>query len=300
MTRCKSLIAALACLMMLTPLASCGTTDATDTDPNIERSYVVGTVEKNDDIAAMLPDTVTKDGKLTVGSNLTYAPAEFLANDGKTPVGYEIDLAKALGDVFGLQVDIVNSSFDTIIPSVGVKYDIGMSGFTVSEERIEAVDFVTFARAGLSFAVRKGNPTNADPKHLCGMRIAVQTGTVGETVMYDAQDQCMAEGEDPIELLPYQSQSDVTTALVAGRVDLLYTDTPVAGFAVKQTEGQLELLGEDESVEPMGIAIAKGDDATAEAVKAAMEELAANGTYKAIMEAWGVEDIMMDSIRVNM
>lgn len=299
MTRYKPLAAALACLVMILPLAACGTSDATDEDPNIQRGYAAGTLAKNEQLAAMLPDSVLESGKLTVGTNLTYAPAEFLANDGKTPVGYEIDMANALSDLFGLQVDIQNASFETIIPSLGSKFDIGMSVFTVSEERLKAVDFVTYARAGLSFAVRTGNPTHVDVNDLCGTRISVQTGTVGETVMYEAQDQCKAEGRDPIELLLYKDQSNVTTALVAGRVDVMYGDTPVASYAVTQTEGQVELIGEDESVEPIGIAVAKGDEDTLNAVKAAMDELFENGTYQAIMAAWGLEDMMMQAPGIN-
>ena len=91
----------------------------------------------------MLPDYVTKDGKLTVGMDTSYAPAEFLAADGKTPVGFDVDIAKALAGVFGLEADPETANFDSIIPAVGAKYDIGISSFTVTKERLEAVDFVS-------------------------------------------------------------------------------------------------------------------------------------------------------------
>lgn len=299
MRRLKTALALALAALMIVPLAACGTTDATDSDPDIARSYNVDGIQKDDAIAAMLPESVTDDGKFTVGVNITYAPAEFLAADGKTPVGYEIDLDKALAKIFGLDLDIQNSTFDTIIPAVGSKYDVGISGFTVNKERIEAVDFVTYAQAGLTFAARKGNPTHVNVNDLCGTRVSVQVGVVAETEMYKMQDACQAAGKKRIEILPYRNQTDVTTALIAGRVDLMYADTPVTGYAVAQTGDQLQVLGENEGVAPMGVAIKKGDDATVKAVKAALDKLKETGDYERIMKAWGVENVMVDKFEVN-
>ncbi len=67
---------------------------------------------------------------------------EFAAADGKTPVGFDVDIAKALAEVFGLEANPETANFDSIIPAVGAKYDIGISSFTVTKERLEAVDFV--------------------------------------------------------------------------------------------------------------------------------------------------------------
>ena len=115
-------------------------------------------MKKDASIAALLPDSVTKDGKFTVGMDTSYAPAEFLAEDGKTPVGYDVDLVKAMANIFGLKADPVTANFDSIIPSVGSKYDIGVSSFTVTNERLDSVDFVTFYKAGSTWVTKKGNP----------------------------------------------------------------------------------------------------------------------------------------------
>ena len=299
MGRTRTLLAGLCATALLVALTACGTSDQPDVDPDIARSYDVSAIHKDEALAAMLPQSITKDGKLTIGSNLTYAPAEFLATDGRTPVGYEIDFAKALANLFGLELDVQNAPFESIIPAVGTKYDIGLSGFTVNNERIEAVDFVTYAKAGLTFAVRKGNPAHASVNDLCGERISVQVGTVGETEMYKAQDKCSAEGKKAIELLPYGGQNYVTTALVSGRVNMMYGDTPVIGYAVAQTDDQLEIIGEDEGVAPMGMAIAKGDEATVQAMKAALDKLIADGTYTKIMDAWGVQNVMIKEPEIN-
>ena len=88
---------------MIVSLGACGTSEKSDSAASSDSEsssnttgYDVSGVTKDDDIAAMLPKSVTKDGKLTVGMDTSYAPAEFLAEDGKTPVGFDVDIAKAV------------------------------------------------------------------------------------------------------------------------------------------------------------------------------------------------------------
>ncbi|WP_259298592.1 transporter substrate-binding domain-containing protein [Bifidobacterium pseudocatenulatum] len=88
---------------MIVSLGACGTSEKSDSAASSDSEsssnttgYDVSGVTKDDDIAAMLPESVTKDGKLTVGMDTSYAPAEFLAENGKTPVGFDVDIAKAV------------------------------------------------------------------------------------------------------------------------------------------------------------------------------------------------------------
>lgn len=88
---------------MIVSLGACGTSEKSDSAASSDSEsssnttgYDVSGVTKDDDIAAMLPESVTKDGKLTVGMDTSYAPVEFLAEDGKTPVGFDVDIAKAV------------------------------------------------------------------------------------------------------------------------------------------------------------------------------------------------------------
>lgn len=103
----KSLKTVAACALSVAMLfagAACGTSDGSDdaasSDSGSKASeltgYDVSSVQKDDDIAKLLPDYVTKDGKLTIGMDTSYAPAEFLAKDGKTLVGFDVDIAKAV------------------------------------------------------------------------------------------------------------------------------------------------------------------------------------------------------------
>ena len=304
----KQLAAALCGASMLISVAACGTTDAAtsnssesgSTDSGSSSSieaFDVSSIKKDDAIAALLPESVTKDGKLTVGTDTSYAPAEFLAEDGKTPVGYDVDLTKALGKIFGLDAENVTSTFDSIIPSVGAKYDLGISSFTITPERAKAVDFVSYYKAGSTWAVKKGNPENFDSSNLCGLKIAVQTGTTQEEEVNAANEKCPADKK--VEVLSSKLQTDVTTNVVTGKAVAFYADSPVAGYAISQTGDQLEAFGEDVGVAKQGVAIAKGDSATAEAVQKAIQKLMDDGTYAKLLKHWGVSSGAIDKAEIN-
>ena len=291
---------------MIVSLGACGTSEKSDSTAsgNSESSsnttgYDVSGVTKDDDIAAMLPESVTKDGKLTVGMDTSYAPAEFLAEDGKTPIGFDVDIAKALSNMFGLEAVPQTSNFDSIIPSIGTKYDIGISSFTITPERMEAVDFVSMFKAGSTWVVKKGNPNKVDTSDLCGLKIAVQTGTTQEEEVNAAAKQCKADGKSEVQILSNKLQTDVTTNVATGKADVFYADSPVAGYAIEQTEDTLEALGEDVGVTKEAVAIKKGDSDTAKAVQAALQKLMDDVTYMKILKHWGVENGAIDKAEIN-
>ena len=261
--------------------------------------YDVSGVKKDDVIAKMLPDYVTKDGKLTIGMDTSYAPAEFLAADGKTPVGFDVDIAKALAGVFGLESDPETANFDSIIPAVGAKYDIGISSFTVTKERLEAVDFVSHFNAGSAWAVKKGNPNKVDTSDLCGKKVAVQTATMQETAANKMAKQCKADGKAEMDVISSKLQTDVTTNVVTGKADVFYADSPVAGYAIAQTDGELETLGKTEGIAPEGIVVKKGDQQMDEALQKALQKLIDDGTYMKTLKYWGVQDGAISKPEIN-
>ncbi len=111
---------------MIVSLGACGTSEKSDSAASSDSEsssnttgYDVSGVTKDDDIAAMLPESVTKDGKLTVGMDTSYAPAEFLAEDGKTPVGFDVDIAKAVQAALQKLMD--DGTYMKILKHWGVK-----------------------------------------------------------------------------------------------------------------------------------------------------------------------------------
>ena len=301
----KSVVALALSAAMLFSTAACGTSDASKSGDSSDSSntttgYDVSTIKKDDELAKLVPSgDLVKDGELSAGMELSYAPAEFYAEDGKTPVGYDIDMTKAIAKTLGLKPNIVSSMFDTIIPSIGSKYDLGITAMTITEERMQSVDFVSYYRAGSTWAVKKGNPNKIDTSDLCGKKVAVQTATMQETEANKIAKQCEADGKDKLEVISSKLQTDVTTNVVTGKADVFYADSPVAGYAIAQTDGQLEMLGKVEGVAPEGIVIKKGDSQMDEAVQKAVQKLIDDGTYLKILKYWGVEDGAIETSEIN-
>ena len=104
------------------------------------------------------------------------------------------------------------SMFDTIVPSIGSKYDLGITAMTITEERLQSVDFVSYYRAGSTWAVQKGNPKKLDTSDMCGAKIAVQTGTVQEDEANKIAKGCKADKK--AEVMSYKRQAEAATAVV--------------------------------------------------------------------------------------
>jgi polar amino acid transport system substrate-binding protein len=261
--------------------------EAGETAAAAEPSYDVSGVEKVDEIAAMLPADF--DGTLTVGDNLQYAPAEFLGGpDGQTPTGYDVDLAKALGRVLGAEVEVDHAEFASIIPAIGTQYEAGIASISINAERLEQVNMIAYISAGSTFSVQAGNPQGLDPADLCGTTMGVQTGTIQDEDADALSAACTDAGSEPIEVLRYSSQADVTTNLVGGKIDVMYADSPVGQYAALQTGGQVEQLGEVTDAAPQGIAVAKDDAELTAALQAAMQHLMDEGVWTDILGSWGV------------
>ncbi|SDD84205.1 amino acid ABC transporter substrate-binding protein, PAAT family [Sanguibacter gelidistatuariae] len=282
-------VAAAATLTLL--LAGCGSGDSPSSGTSSAGavSFDPTSIAKDATIAALVPESVASTGKLVVGSDTTYAPAEYIGTDGQTPEGYDVDLAKAIGAVLGLKTEVQTASFTGIIPAIGSKYDIGMSSFTITPEREGQVNMVQYFSAGEAYAVAKGNPKKVNGADLCGLTVGVETGTVEDEELDALVAKCAADGKDAITPLKYDKQSDVTTALVGGKADIMYADSPIIAYAVEQTGGQIEQLGDVFSGASQGIVVSKDDQALTEAVQQAVQKLIDSGDYLKILTAWGNE-----------
>ncbi len=166
---------------------------------------------------------------------------------------------------------------------LGTKYDAGISSFTITEERMQEANMIAFLNAGSAYAVASGNPDDIDPESLCGVTVAVQTGTVQDEDIAVQSQACTDAGEEKIDILQYDSQSDATTNVAGGKAQVLYADSPVIGYAVEQTGGQLEQLGDVFDSAPQGVVVAKDDTELAAAIQAALQSLMDSGQLEEIL-----------------
>jgi polar amino acid transport system substrate-binding protein len=257
-------------------------------------------VTKDDALAKLLPSSVSGKGTLTVGSDASYAPSEFVDKDGKTVVGFDADLAKALGQVLGLQVNLQNAPFGTIIEGVkSGKFDLGVSSFTINPDRMKQVDMVSYYSAGTAWAVPQGNPQGITPDNACGKKVAVQKDTVQATDVTARSKKCTAAGKPAITLEQYTLQSDVTSAVVTGKDDAELADSPVIAYAIKQTNGKLQQVGDVYDSAPYGIVVPKNSGSYAKAIQGAVQKLIDGGVYQSILTKWGVQGGAVKTAAIN-
>jgi len=236
-------------------------------------------------LAAKVPAAIRAAGVITIGTDATYAPNEFL--DGPTVVGFDVDLFTVVAGRLGLKTQWRPAKFDDIIPGVlAGTYHVGVSSFTITNARLKRVTMVSYFYAGTQWADRAGG--NFDPDNACGRTVGVEAGTVQVDDLAARARRCTSGGLKTITVHKYQAQSDATAALTAGRDDAMLADSPVCAYAVKQSDGALELLGRIYDGTPYGYVLPKDQTGFGAAIAATLKGMMADGTYQKILDRWGV------------
>lgn len=291
-----------AVLALSLSLAACGSggDDDPTIDPGAETTASATHGGTADDLAAKVPDAIKADGKIIVGTDATYAPNEFLAEDGKTIQGFDVDLFNAVAAKLGLKAEFQSAPFDAIIPGVqSGKYEIGVSSFTINDERKKVATMVSYFEAGTQWATKKGNPAKIDIENACGKKVAVQKATVQVDDLTARSKKCTDAGKPKITIDQYQGQDQATAAVVSGKDDAMLADSPVVAYAVQKTNGQLELLGDIYDSAPYGYVVKQDQKAFADVLVEALHAMIADGSYETALEKWGVEAGGIDNPAVN-
>ncbi|CQR41453.1 MAG TPA: ABC transporter substrate-binding protein [Thiomonas arsenitoxydans] len=247
-----------------------------------------------------LPAKYKQQGELTFAFNAAYAPMEFIANDGKTMIGLDIDLANAIAKKLGVKAKFVQAGFDTIIPGLqSDRYDLSMSSFTITKKREEVMDFVSYFTAGTSFYVKaKGGPAVASLGDLCGLSVAVTKGTIQSEDATKQNQECKAAGKKGVDVQFYPDQNAASLAMDSGRAQVCMADSPVAAWIVKESRGKFKLSGVPYNSAPYGIVIPK-NSGLAEPVLQAVKAVMADGEYTKILKKWGAEQGAITTPEIN-
>ncbi|MET3859787.1 polar amino acid transport system substrate-binding protein [Dietzia sp. 2505] len=276
-------------------LTGCTTNTEGPEDSGEPRQEV--SLEADDEIAALVPAEIREKGVLVIGTNPPYAPNEFKNEQGEI-VGFDIDVMTAAAQLMGLRAEFRESDFEKIIPAIeGGTMDMGASSFTVNDERLQTVDFVTYFEAGIQWASAAG--TDVDPDDACGLSVAVQRTTVSDQEDVPARSEaCVAAGNPAIEKVQFDSQDEASTAVALGKVDAMSADSPISAYAVKQSEGKMQLAGDVFDSAPYGWPVRKGSELAA-ALEAAADKLIETGDFEKIAQNWGLEDGLIDDAEIR-
>ncbi len=251
-------------------------------------------------LAAMVPADIKADGKILIGTDSSYAPSEFLDTDGKTVIGFDVDLFDAVAAKLGLKTEWQSGDFGTLISGVqSGKYEAAVSSFTINKEREGNANMISYFSAGTQWAQKAGG--SVDPNNACGLNIAVQQNTVQVDDLKARSKKCTDAGAKAINIDQYQLQDDATAAVASGKDSAMLADSPVCAYAVKKSNGQLELAGDIYDSAPYGYVVNKSQTEFANAIKGAVQALINDGTYNKILTDWNVQAgaITADQVAVN-
>ena len=291
----KKVFLIMSLVLVMTLLGACGSSEeenaasvATSSSGETESALqvidptedVISDVTKNDELYAMLPDSVKESGKLVNGLDDAYPPMSYRADDN-TLIGWDVDYGNAIAKKLGIEIEWTPADFAGIITGVQTKkYDIALSALTITDERAEMVDFSDdYFYSGATVIIREDSVGDIQSiKDLEGKTVAVQLGSSSETKIADL---------DYIEdVKTYSTITDELLDLKNGRVDAVVEGLPVAMYYSAQTDGIMAVETIDSY--PYGVAFNKDEDGQAlrAAWNAAMQELKEDGTLDKITQKW--------------
>lgn len=285
----------IAMLALLAFAAACGDDDDDDdggtngdTTPAATAATTEDTGDGKIDISGI---EELSDGTLDIGSDIAYAPIEFLDETTNEPAGLDVDIANALAEVLGVEAVFENGVFDGLLPALASeRHDVVMSAMFVNDERKQQVDFVEYFQAGSGFIVAAGNPEGIETvEDLCGKTVAVQEGTTHIQSL-----EAIECPDGAITLLRFATDPEAVQALAAGQAQAEVADYPVAAYSAQLSGGDLEVL--DIQIDPSiyGIAVRKDSTGLRDALQAAYDQIAEAGTLDAILEKWDLTSGKLD------
>jgi polar amino acid transport system substrate-binding protein len=220
-------------------------------------------------------------GVLSIGMEIGYPPMEYFDADGKTPIGFDVEMGKAIAAKMGLEPKFIDTAWDGIFAGVSTdKYDCIMSSVTINEARKQAHNFSKpYIRNTLAIVLPRDSTLNVkSPEDLAGLRVSYQEETTSDDFMTGLAEQGM-------KFTPYEYDKVMYCfdELKLGRVDVIVTDLLVAYEYISRADSPFKIVWEG-GEEEFGICMRKGNDALTEAINKALDELFDNGTMLKISQ----------------
>ena len=244
--------------------------------------------------AKVQPPAILEAGTLTICAPNDGTPPNVYHDESGKLVGSEVDLGEALATQMGLKSKFHESSFATVIPTLQAKQcDVIMAQLYIKPEREAVVDFVPYVYSGTGIAVSKDKPaaiTGLDDS-LCGKKVVLAVATTAESLAQEQSDKCTAAGKAPVEITR-SNQADVSIQQVQnGQVDAYMDTAETLGYYETKTGARIQSIGKPFGTIKIGAATLKGNTALHDAIATALGELEADGTYKKILDEWGMSSL---------
>ncbi len=252
---------------------------------------------------AMLPPEIQSAGEVRIGTEPAAPPYVFYGDDNKTLVGLEVELAQALGDRLGVKFTFLPTQFASIVPGIQAgRFDLGLSAMGDFVDREKVVDEVDYSYEATGIIVPAGNPHHIMKlSDACGLRAAGVQGSIPLQLLDKQKTQCPPD--KPLEVLQFPANDQLTVALKSGRADVTMDTYGVAAYTLAhQPAGgaKLELVkGARYAVGYQAVVVSKKTPALRDAIKAALEAMMADGSYRKLFAKWDLDSNALDKITVN-
>ncbi len=276
----KFLAFMLAAIMVLAMVSCGGKKDEADTTEDKANDTTEPAKEYN-----VKDFNLVNEGVLTVGAEIGYPPFEQYADDGVTAIGYDVDLANAIGKKLGLEVKFIDTAFDTIDQGLGVNYDVIIAGYTINPERLEQMLFSEpYINSYQAVIVRKDSDIKIEKlTDITGHSVAFQEGTTSGELINDMKD----TGTIDCTIVSNEKMLACFTMLEKGEVDMVICDSPVANIYLKKNPDAFKLAFQDtENPEQFGIAMPKTNTALQSAINDIFKDLEDEGFFQEEEEYW--------------
>jgi polar amino acid transport system substrate-binding protein len=290
---------------LLITLSACSTTDSEGAaDLTSNTADISEGVQPDPAAVALLPASYKDKGELSVAMDLHYPPTTFLADDNKTPIGLNPDIARLVAKKLGLELDFVNTTFDTIIPGIeGGRYDFTATSMSPTAERLKVLDMIDYFNGGLSVAVAAGNPKGLSSDDMCGKNIAVTKGSNAQLKHLPNVSEwtCTSQGKPAINGITLPNVQEALTQLASKRVDGVFYDTPALVWAETQQPNAIEVLSpqvDTRTEHIVTVALKKGSPLTP-AVQAAVQSILDSPEYQKSLATWGLTDGAITDAKLN-
>ncbi len=257
--------------------------------------------------AQLVPQEVRARGVLRVGSQQTFPPVEFREPGKSEVVGVSADLLAEVAKRLNLKLEYIQGEYASLISGVEAdRFDVASGGISDTEEREQKLDFVNYMYSGGAMMMLAENPASTSAKSIddfCGRTTATLLGSrVIMTAVEAASERCTKAGKQPIKTEQLPSAPDARMQLDLKRVDAYMGDFPALVYMGTQFPGRYKIVGGNYILTPYITSWGFGKNRTGlrDAVQMAMQDMVKDGTYKKLMDKWGVGGGALPEISINL
>lgn len=300
-----TLTAALGMAALAACSSSGGAGNSSSVPPAAAAASVPGSTSgsgSSSDLNSELPSDLRSKGSIDVAAVSDYPPISF-SDSGSTSIkGVAVDVLNAAAKVLGTKFNLLNTSFDSLVPALkSGRAEIGSGGATDTTTNEQAALMVDYMKAGAQLIVPKGSTKGiTDLSNACGDTVAVLAGSATYSgIIEKASSQCTSSGKSKINISTFQTADEALLALKAGRADAEFDSNVLQAYRIQQG-ADVQVVGKTYDEIPIAFQVLPQNKQLANALKDAIQKLIDDGTYKKILADWKMDSGALDKAGVNL